>query len=99
MVLLTPESSTGARPTEHRHEGKGRPPLETLQGLVGGYLEPVKVRYEGRVREAYIDEDGRMKNLRFNEMATQLYHNYWRSESQYIRGNMVVWVPDPKEKA
>ena len=42
----------------HRHEGSGTPGLAQLQKLVGGYIERIRVHYENRVRDAYVDEEG-----------------------------------------
>lgn len=91
VLILTNGSFT----TVHVGDKKG-PPLETLQRLVGGYIERVKVRYNDRVRDAYVNEDGILKGLSYNETATRLLDGIWKGAR--IVGPMVVWVPDPKEK-
>ena len=51
----------------------GKPTLEQLQGLVGGYIEPVYLD-DGRVMLA--DEDGFPKKLTHNEEASRLAHTF-----------------------
>ena len=76
--------------------------LEKVQELVGGYIEQVKVRYEGKVRDAYVNEDGISQGLQFNQEATDLYLGYLKgSELRYlpqIVGTMVIWIPNPKKR-
>lgn len=67
---------------------KGPPDLKTLQAQVGGYIEHVKVRYEGKVRTAYVDEEGIIKCLPLN----------WRAVEELrvvFYGPLVIWIPDP----
>ena len=88
----------GVEESIHVWAGKGRPPLDMLQDLVGGYIQlwPGGVRFEGRLREAYCDEDGIAKRLRDNHAAFAKY-------GADILGPLVIWIPDPapkkKEKA
>lgn len=75
-----------------RWEGKGRPPLEMFQSAVDGYIEPVRARWEGITREAYVNEEGRLRGLPINLEASR------RSGFQPLVGNMVIWIPDPRKK-
>lgn len=79
---------------------KGRQ-LDMLQQLVGSpvrkaYVERVRVTFEGRVRDAYVDEDGIMKQLPVNNHATRLLAKPFDRNRQVLWGTMVIWVPDPK---
>jgi len=67
--------------------------LQTLQKEVGGYIELVKVRYEGRVRNAFVDEDGLRKRLPHNRFASFLCVN-----RHIIMGTMVIVVPTPRKR-
>jgi hypothetical protein len=74
-----------------------RPPYETLRQLVRGYIERVQLReVSGKIREAYVDEDGISKGLPFNEQATCMLHERYRGQRLY--GPCVMWSPTPKEK-
>ena len=73
---------------------KKRPGLELLQREVGGYIEPVKVRWEGRLREAYVDEDGFAKRLSVNPRSSSI--DQWGRE---LLGPIVIWIPTPKPPA
>jgi hypothetical protein len=75
---------------------KNRPELRLLQQIVEGYIEPVQVRYEGRVREAYVNEEGIPKGLPHNFLATSMLTERYFGNT--IFGKMVIWVPDPKPK-
>lgn len=87
IVIIKPDGSENSI----RWPQGGQPPLETLQRCIGGgYIESVKVHY-GKTRQAYVDEDGLIKNLPFNERASFLY-------GRRIVGDMVIWIPDSKEK-
>jgi hypothetical protein len=77
--------------TETRVKGSSAPGLELLQGLVGGYIELVKVQYLDKIRNGYVDEDGLSKNLPPNQAASSITVNHHR-----IVGPLVIWVPDGK---
>jgi hypothetical protein len=60
--------------TKERTELKGSAPYDPLSRLVGGFVERVKVRYEGKLRDAYVDEDGFAKyTYKPNITATKLF--------------------------
>lgn len=79
--------ANGNRETLHFVPGQ-RPLLSSMQALVGGDIEQIAVRVDGKVREAYVDEEGRRKNLPFNAAASELSCNGHR-----ICGTMIVWIP------
>ena len=79
-----------------RWEMRRPPDLETLRRLIGGgYIERVQVNWEGRCRQAYVDEDGIQKQLQINPFAMKLLTPRWQGSR--IWGTLVVWVPDKKE--
>ena len=82
--------------TSLRWEKKGPPNWETRSDLVGGYIERVKVRWEGRTRDAYVDENGFAKDLPHNPHVGQLLCSGF--EGSTIVGPLVIWVPDAKVK-
>lgn len=81
---------------------KGRQ-LHVLQFLAGtpvvkAYVERVRVRFEGKVRDGYVDEDGIQKRLPVNNHATRLLAKPFDPKRQTLYGNLVIWVPDPRLK-
>ena len=75
----------------------GCPKLAKLQKEVGGYVERIRLRFEGRLRDAYVDEDGIMKGLRLNTRATNMTMHTGNS-FHVIYGPMVIWVPTKRKK-
>jgi hypothetical protein len=73
------------------------PTLENLQQAVGGYVEPVKVRYQGKIRQAYVDEDGLSKQLPPNPAATEMLAMSYFLSGQ-LRGNCAIWIPNAAPK-
>lgn len=92
LVVIKPD---GTR-TEARFSGRDAPGLDALQAAVGGYIERVRVRFQGRVRDAYINEEGALNGLPNNKHATALLANPVLTVTGYLQGNLAVWVPDPK---
>jgi hypothetical protein len=63
---------------------KTAPSLETLQGLVGGFIE--LVRLNGHNCDAFINEEGKLDGLPPNHVASYLYKGW----PDYIVGPMVI---------
>ena len=78
-----------------RYEGR-QWSLEQVQSLCEGYIERVQVRWDGRIRDAYVDEDGVAHQAPYNERATLALSERW--QGQQIVGTAVVIVPDSKAK-
>lgn len=72
---------------------RGPPNWETLKRLVGGYIELVQVRYEGRLRDAYVNENGYSEGLQHNPHATALLGGRFEGTGTTIVGPLVIWVP------
>jgi hypothetical protein len=85
MILIAPDGSISA---EHH----GSFVLELAQKWVGGYVELVRLRYEGRVREAYVNEEGKLNGLPLNRAATEMMIPPLRGHD-VIFGPVVIWVP------
>jgi len=67
LVVIQPDGS------ETRTEYRGfEPGLEILQKAVGGYIELVRVTYDGRLCDAFVNEEGKLHGLAINGRATQL---------------------------
>jgi len=76
------------------------PSWEVLFKLVGNYIERVRVKYEGKMRDAYLDEEGLIRNppLEINPYAYELIKAGGNAYQNYYVGPIVIWVPDPKVK-
>lgn len=84
LVRIAPDGTVTETPVL---EKKG-PGLELLHSQVGGYIELVRVRYEGKVRDAYVDEDGLSKGLAPNPHAMAIAAN-----PHNLVGPIVIWIP------
>jgi hypothetical protein len=73
----------------------GPPSLDVLQRHVNGYIERVRVRCLGKVRDAYVNEEGLLYQMPFNPRATSMLAPPFAGNTMIV-GNLVVWVPDPK---
>jgi Domain of unknown function (DUF3846) len=94
-VRIQPDGTTTVYVTEDK-----QPKLEKLQELVGGYIERIKVKYDGKTRDAYLDEEGLIKVPRapVNEPIMRLAALHYTSGlTQPLVGNAVIWVPDSKK--
>jgi hypothetical protein len=74
----------------------GTPNWETLRDLVGGYIERVQVRYDGKLRQAYANENGISDGDLYNQRASWITDGTHKGVE--IVGNLVIWVPDAKVK-
>lgn len=77
-----------------RTEKMGSAPYAPLRDLVGGYMERIQVKWEGRLRQAYVDEDGISKGLARNPHADSLLTPLWQGAQIY--GPLVIWIPDSR---
>ena len=93
LVIIQPD---GQRRTEV-YTSK-RPILDRLNEAVNGYIEGVRVTFEGKVREAYVNEEGLLRGLPKNNHAMAMLYGMY--QGAYIVGNLCIVVPDaqPKKK-
>lgn len=75
------------------------PGFEQLHAALGGYLERIRVRWEGKIRDAYVDEDGIMKGLPINYKIHGFLDGVFKNYPAHIYGDVLIWVPDPKKVA
>lgn len=61
-------------------------------------VERIKVRYEGRVRDAYLDEEGIMNGKRPNPEIKKLAEAYYGRPCQTFLGSAAIWIPEPAPK-
>lgn len=66
---------------------------EKLSGLVGGYIERIKVRYEGKVRDCYLNEEGLLNRLPWNPKVKEYAEAYYNRPCQQFAGVGVIWIP------
>lgn len=93
LVVIHPSGMV----TEHPYEKSGAPDWVALKGLVGGYIERVRVRYEGKVRDAYVNENGISEGLPLNPHGAAILAAPFTPGTEIV-GPLVVWVPNPKVK-
>lgn len=95
LHIYTPDGTHTAMPISTK-----RPALEVMQEAVGGLIVPVKVRYAGRIREAYVNDEGLIYNMCVNLLAMKFAKDALPDNSAVplLVGNMCIWIPDPKGK-
>lgn len=80
--------------TEQRAPYTGKSPkLETLQEHVGGYIELVRVRYDGKIRQAYMNDSGLLDGLPPNDKATRYAREAGYPFDIPLVGTMVIDLP------
>ena len=78
------EPSGGGTPCRPRNGKKFA--LDELQGLIGGYIEMVRIPGDAGRRVFFVDEEGRLKHLRPNVRASHL-------AGQLLVGNALLCSP------
>lgn len=61
-------------------------------------VERIKVRYEGKVRDCYLDEEGLLRGKRFNPKIKELAEAYYGQPCQEFAGSGAIWIPTPRKK-
>lgn len=92
LIVISPDGTKRAIPWIKR----GPPDLKILQESVGGCIERVRVRWEDRVRDAYVNEDGHALRLAINAAGTSLLSQ--RLAGSFLVGPVAIWIPDPAKK-
>lgn len=72
--------------------------IQEVNKLVGGYVERIKVRWEGRIRDCYLNEEGLLRQLPFNPYIRKLAEDHYKVQCQPFAGTGVIWVPNPRVK-
>ena len=60
-------------------------------------VERIKVRYEGRVRDCYLDEEGLLRGKQFNPKIKELAEAYYGQPCQEFAGAGAIWIPTPRK--
>lgn len=71
--------------------------LEATKKLIGNgceIVERVKVRFEGRVRDCWLDEEGWCKPNVANRHVKRMAEEYFGRDCQEFGGVGVIWVPN-----
>jgi hypothetical protein len=92
LVVIFPDETRA----EEIHFIEKKPTLEDLQHHVGGYIERIKVDYEGKVRDGYVDEEGLLKLLPINHRAMEMDTMKLYRGGMPLVGPLVIWVPNKK---
>lgn len=67
--------------------------LSEAQALVGGYVEPISVTYEGDERLMLLDEEGKLKpNPVANPEATKLLHAAGGMPDDIVVGTAIILI-------
>lgn len=82
LVVIAP-SPVDDKEIEYTGSSPSSELISTL--LNGGYFEMHTVRYKNKVRNGYVDEEGRRKGLPYNDRATE--YDYYNRD---LCGNMII---------
>lgn len=72
---------------------KKKPTLEELKEWVGGYIEHVSVRFEGRAADLYLNEDGINQELPQNLYASKVFAGQFLMHKHRVLGDVVIVRP------
>lgn len=61
-------------------------------------VERIKVRYEGKVRDAFLDEEGWCKPNLPNPTIKRMAEAYYGRPCQEFAGDAAIWIPTPRSK-
>ena len=64
--------------------------LPTLQKNVGGYIEAVQLKIQGKKYSGWANEEGLQKNLSINTKATTFYQEYHKKDGIALVGPVIV---------
>lgn len=64
------------------------PPLEDMQEFVGGYVEGLRLK---NGHTLYVNEEGRLKGLPVNKMATAFWSASYNTQSKIV-GNVIYHI-------
>lgn len=81
LFLITPDGS------ETRTCAGPKASLSELQAAVGGLIEAVRVRFQGKVYTGYVNEEGLLHDLPINRVATAMQARAYGSP---FVGNLVI---------
>jgi len=62
-----------------------------------GVVERVQVRYEGRIRDCWLDEEGLLKGRQLNPEVKRLAEARYGVPCQDFAGPGAIWIPTPRK--
>jgi hypothetical protein len=83
VIVIAPNEEDKYVIWHHETASLEEPPLCVLRELVGGHVNTLMVRYEGKRVSAYFDADGETRNLPVNPAGSLLVHFQ-------LRGKLVI---------
>ena len=83
---------------EKTHIEEKSPGVEPVQAAVKGYFTVIKVRYKGRTRTAYVNEEGLSMNLDPNPYAFEMVESPGIKVQGMVFGDMAIWVPGQPDR-
>jgi hypothetical protein len=89
LVVISPEGQVTEVPVKKLD-------ISEIQAAVSGYVERIKVRYEGKVRDCYLNEEGLLRGMPYNPKIRELAEAYYGRPCQDFAGVGVIWVPTPR---
>jgi hypothetical protein len=85
---------------DHKHEGGKKLDLDAVKALIGNgctIVERTPVKWEGRKRDCWLDEEGLYSaDLKMNPRIRTISAEYWKVPEEQIQefaGAGVIWVP------
>jgi len=89
MVLVEPSGK------ETFHHTSAKLKLGDVYALIGcDCVAMIKVRYRGKVRDAYLDDNGFMTQPHDNPFIKYYAEAYYKQPCQTFMGPAVIWVPN-----
>jgi len=94
-ILVTVELDGTIKETPYDHS----PCLEDLQSAVGGFIEKIYARYNGKWYIAYVNEDAKLRGIPVNTLACKKFVPSIKiAKNKYtpviIAGPMAIWVKE-----
>lgn len=68
--------------------------LDELKKFVGGYIEIVTVKFDGKDYLMVVNEEGKLNGLPYNEAATELYQTSFWGDCDCILGDALICDTD-----
>lgn len=81
-------------------EWGNEPGLDAIKRLVtpligGGHIEHVAVLHDGKRRDMFVDDEGRVKGMPRNDRATAIYRTNWITRHPDCDPETLPWIAGP----
>jgi hypothetical protein len=70
--------------------------FQQVKDIIGNncsIIERTKVKYRGKARDCWMDEEGLLKRNLRNPFVQALSQDYWGLQTQEFAGTGVIWIP------